>query len=191
MKTPLVPTLRRLAMPVMLTCTAAAVISCSDEGKLGDNDLKVRDDLTQEMASYAQGGASEDAEVIPAEIMAAGEAAYAICAACHGPDGAGLDLGGGMMMAPALAGSPVVNGDPSLSALVILHGIEKEGTDFVGMMAPLAMEDDQLAAVLTYTRNSFGNSAGLVTPEQAAEFRAQWADRTAPVKRAELTELTK
>jgi len=121
--------------------------------------------------------------------MQLGRAAYATCAACHGPDGSGLKAGP-MLMAPSLIGSEMLLGDPELSLLVVLKGIAKEGMDYMGMMAPLGagLDDEKLAAVLTYTRNSWGNSAPAVTVEQAAAARAKYADVNAPagVKRAEI-----
>lgn len=132
----------------------------------------------------AGGGAAIDPEV-----MALGKASYAMCAACHGPDGAGLKVGPALM-APSLIGSKILLGDPDLSLLVTLKGIAKENMDYMGMMASLAagLDDQKLAAVLTYTRNEWGNSAPPVTVEQAAAARAKFGDVNAPagVKRAEI-----
>lgn len=123
----------------------------------------------------------------------AGKTAYMTCSACHNPDGKGLPLGD-KKMAPSLVGSKVVTGDASVLALVILKGIKKEGTEYMGMMAPLeaAYADDQkLADVMTYVRQSFDNKAGAVTKEDAAKYRAQWKDVKEPVTRAKILELTK
>ncbi|MCG8601613.1 MAG: cytochrome c [Verrucomicrobiales bacterium] len=131
------------------------------------------------------------AEIDPA-VMALGKTTYATCAACHGPDGTGLKAGPALM-APSLVGSEMLLGDPDLPLLVVLKGIAKENMDFMGMMAPLAagLDDEKLAAVLTYTRNEWGNSAPAVTVEQAAAARAKFADVDAPagVKRAELQKI--
>ncbi len=123
----------------------------------------------------------------------AGKNAYMTCAACHNPDGKGLPLGD-KKMAPSLVDSKVVTGDASVLALVILKGIKKEGSEYMGMMAPLeaAYADDQkLADVMTYVRQSFDNKAAAVTKEDAAKYRAQWADVKEPVSRAKIEELTK
>jgi mono/diheme cytochrome c family protein len=132
----------------------------------------------------AGGGAALDPE-----MMALGKASYAMCAACHGPDGAGIKVGPALM-APSLIGSKILLGDPDLSLLVTLKGIAKENMDYMGMMASLAagLDDQKLAAVLSYTRNEWGNSAPPVTVEQAAAARAKFADVNAPagVKRAEI-----
>jgi mono/diheme cytochrome c family protein len=122
---------------------------------------------------------------------AAGKMAYMTCSACHNADGQGLPLGD-KKMAPSLVGSKIVNGDPSLLALVILKGIKKEGAEYMGMMAALELaypDDQKLADVMTYVRQSFGNTAAAVTVEDAAKYRAQWQDVKEPVSRAKLAEL--
>lgn len=132
------------------------------------------------------------------EQMKAGQVAAATCLACHGPDGKGLPVGT-MKMAPSLEGSAVVNGDPEVFARVVLKGIKKEGTAYVGMMTPLeasfttdgSVDAAKLAAVMTYVRNSFGNSAAPVTTAQAKAAAEKFKDVKEPVTRAELDALTK
>lgn len=123
--------------------------------------------------------------------MEAGKASYMLCAACHGMDGKGLQAGPSLM-APSLVGSKIATGDPAVFALVVLKGIQKEGTEFLGVMAPLeaALDDEKLAAVMTYVRGSFDNKAAAVTKEDAAKYREQWKDITAPVSRAKIAELS-
>jgi mono/diheme cytochrome c family protein len=142
-------------------------------------------------AAPAAGGAPTPAPAaaIDPAVMALGKQSYMLCAACHGPDGSGLKAGPALM-APSLVGSKLLLGDPDQSLLVILKGIAKENMNFMGVMAPLAagLDDQKLAAVLTYTRNEWGNSAPAVTVEQAAAARAKFAGVNAPagVKRAEI-----
>lgn len=128
-----------------------------------------------------------------AEDNAAGKAAYMTCQACHGPDGKGVALGD-KKMAASLVDSKVVNADASVFALAVLKGIKKEGDAYMVPMAPLEAafaEDAKLAAVLTYVRQSFGNTASAVTAEDVAKYRAQWKDQKEPVTRAKLQELSK
>lgn len=131
--------------------------------------------------------------------MKAGQATAATCMACHGADGQGLPVGA-MKMAPALAGSAVVNGDPELFARVVLKGIKKEGTAYVGMMAPLEgtfkgadgnIDAAKLAALMTYIRNSYGNSAAPVTEAQAKAAAEKFKASAEPVTRAEIDAQTK
>ena len=122
--------------------------------------------------------------------MKIGQTAYANCLACHGVDGKGMQVGPATM-APPLAGSEILLGDPDKTLLIVLKGIQKETTDFMGVMAPLgaSLDDEKLAAVLTYTRNSFGNSAEAVTPEQAAAARAKFTEVPMMLSRSKIDEI--
>lgn len=125
-------------------------------------------------------------------LMKDGQAAFPLCMACHGPDGKGIKAGT-MLMAPSLVGSEIATGDPEVFAAILLKGIKKEGAEYLQVMAPLeaALDDKKLAGVMTYVRNSFDNNASVVTPEQAAEYRAKFKDRKEPFSRAEIAEMTK
>lgn len=125
-----------------------------------------------------------------ADAMALGKTSYALCAACHGPDGKGLQAGPALM-APSLVGSELLlDANPDKALLVVLKGIAKENMNYMGVMAPLAagLDDQKLAAVLTYVRNEWGNSASPVTTEQAAAARAKFSavDAPAGIKRTEI-----
>ncbi|MCB1234864.1 MAG: cytochrome c [Verrucomicrobiae bacterium] len=126
---------------------------------------------------------------VDAAFWQVGQATFATCAACHGPDGKGLQAGPALM-APTMHGSEILLGDPDGPILVVLKGIAKENMNFMGVMAALGagLNDEQIAAVLTYVRNSWGNQAAPVTVEQVAAARAKFADVNAPagVKRAEI-----
>ncbi len=131
---------------------------------------------------------ADEAEM--AKMMEAGKTSYMTCAACHGMDAKGVQAGP-TKLAPTLIESKVALGDPAILALVVLKGIQKEGTEYMMVMAPLAaaLDDEKLAAVMTYVRGSFGNKAAAVTKEDAAKYREQWKDITAPVTRAKIAEL--
>lgn len=131
---------------------------------------------------------ADDADT--AKLMETGKASFMLCAACHGMDAKGVQAGPSKM-APALVDSKIANGDPAVMALVVINGIQKEGTEYLGMMAPLgaALDDEKLASVMTYVRGSFGNKSPAVTPEDAKKYREQWKDTKGPVTRAKLAEL--
>ncbi|MBK1826309.1 c-type cytochrome [Haloferula rosea] len=100
--------------------------------------------------------------------MAKGEKIYGKCIGCHAPDG----KGGGAY--PALAGSDWVVGDTQKFAMIVLNGLSgpsSTGKNWGVMPAQgIGMSPTDLAAVMTYVRNSFGNSVGdVVTSEMAAE----------------------
>jgi len=138
---------------------------------------------------FSMSASADEAET--AKLMETGKASFMLCAACHGMDGKGVQAGPSKM-APTLVDSKVALGDPSIMALVILKGIQKEGTEYLGVMAPLgaALNDEQLASVITYVRGSFGNKAAPVTTADAAKYREQWKDITASVTRAKIAELS-
>lgn len=104
------------------------------------------------------------------------------CFSCHGEDGRGLQMGGGQLMAPSLADNPRVEGSLSILGRIALGGLQGpiQGKTYGGViMAPLNANDDQyIADVLSFVRNSFGNSAPLVTAEKIALLREQDTDRT-------------
>ena len=111
-----------------------------------------------------------------AAAMAQGKKNYEMfCGACHGNDGAGK-LG----QAPPLAGSEIVitKGFHRL-AMIPLEGlagpIKIKNQDWNLNMAPMgaALPDADLAAVLTYMRNSWGNKADEVTADDIKAIRAE------------------
>ena len=105
------------------------------------------------------------------------------CGACHQADGKGLPN-----MAPTLAKSDWVTGDAKRLIGVAVHGlmgpIKVNGKPVEGVppiMPPHGfMKDDQLAEILTYTRNAWGNRAELITKEDIAEYRKRESSRVAP-----------
>ena len=115
-----------------------------------------------------------DAPIDPA-VMDAGKVEYALCQACHGPDGGGIPG-----LAPPLANSEWVSGPVENPIRIVLRGLQGpisvNGVDYnlPLAMSPLAhLSDEQVASVLTYVRNSFGNKASAVTPDQVKAFRGE------------------
>jgi mono/diheme cytochrome c family protein len=98
---------------------------------------------------------------------------------------------------PALAGSDWVTGPSSRPIAILLHGLQGEitvaGAKYnSAMMAygtSVPMSDDEVAAMLTYVRSSFGNSAPPVTPAEVAKVRAATASRTTPWTQKDLEAL--
>jgi mono/diheme cytochrome c family protein len=107
-------------------------------------------------------------------VMEAGKAGFMLCMACHGMNGEGGPLG------PPLAKNEWVTGPVSNLIAIQFRGLNgpvhiggKEYTFPVGMVPVIATQDDAaIAAVLTYARNSFGNQAPAVLPEQVKMLRA-------------------
>ncbi|HEX6397967.1 MAG TPA: c-type cytochrome, partial [Steroidobacteraceae bacterium] len=106
-----------------------------------------------------------------------------VCFACHGPDGRGAPAPGaaGHTIAPPLADSRRVLGDERAAIAIVLHGLEGkvDGVDYGAPMVPMnSYSDAELANVLTYIRNSFGNRAPTVEPTAVAARRAADAGRS-------------
>ncbi|MCG9731639.1 cytochrome c oxidase subunit II [Shewanella sp. Isolate13] len=86
------------------------------------------------------------------ELMAQGEQVYlARCAACHQPNGAGLP---GVF--PSLIGSPMIKGSVAGHVDIVLNG--KAGTAMQAFAKQLTATE--IAAVVTYERNAWGNNSG-------------------------------
>ena len=101
-------------------------------------------------------------------LAARGEKVYsANCVACHQANGQGVP---GAF--PALANSPKVLGKQEEQIDIVLNGVVKNGTP-TAMAAFKQLSDTEVAAVITYTRNSFGNKAedNLVQPKEIAAQR--------------------
>jgi putative heme-binding domain-containing protein len=103
------------------------------------------------------------------------------CATCHQPDGEGLALSG----FPPIAKSPWVNQDEDRLIKLTLKGmygpLELEGRKYPGLtpMTPFGgvLSDEDVSAVLTYVRNSFGNRADPVTASKVKQVREATKDK--------------
>lgn len=127
------------------------------------------------------------AAVAPAATPAAapaagldGKAEYLVCQTCHQETGEGLPN-----LYPPLAGSEWLTGEPEIAIAIVLHGMQGEitvkGQKYNNVMAPWAsLSDAQIAAILTYERSSWGNTAAAVTADQVAAVRAATTSRTTP-----------
>jgi mono/diheme cytochrome c family protein len=109
------------------------------------------------------------------------------CAACHGVDGKGVP---GTF--PPLDGAAWAIGDPERATKIVLHGLmgelEVKGKKYNNVMAPLgaALDDQQIADVLTYVRQNWSNDAAPVSKEQVSKVRKETAARKTMYQPAEL-----
>jgi cytochrome c oxidase subunit 2 len=112
--------------------------------------------VAEQKGAAAAAAASADREWSKDELMAKGEQVYTTnCAACHQANGQGL-----LPAFPAIAGSAIATGDPAAHLSLVLNG--KPGTAMAAYRDIL--NDADMAAVLTYQRNAFGNDAGIIQP---------------------------
>ena len=121
-----------------------------------------------------------------------GERLYGLtCAACHQATGSGV-----AGQCPPLAGSDwVLQKDPAriirivqlgASGPITVSGVEHTPSVVMTPMGSALPEDEDLAAVLTYVRQSWGNKAPSVKPEQVKKVRAEIGGRKDPWTSAEL-----
>jgi mono/diheme cytochrome c family protein len=102
-----------------------------------------------------------------------------LCQGCHQPDGRGLER-----IAPTLIGSALALAPAEIPIRILMNG--KEGA--TGLMPPVGgtLDDDQIAAVLTYVRREWGQGADPVDAAAVAAIRKLSAGRTRPWTEAEL-----
>ncbi|MEM7699434.1 MAG: c-type cytochrome, partial [Verrucomicrobiota bacterium] len=144
--------------------------------------------------SLAKPSASELRPLKPRERVqfSRGRQVYlATCVACHGNDGLGMKL-----VAPPLAGSDWVLGSDERLARVLFHGLNGPITvsgrryaspEVQPMMPPLATLDNKdTAAVLTYIRREWGNTADPISTSRVGRLRIEAQGRTIPWTEAEL-----
>src|SRR5690606_16906072 len=92
------------------------------------------------------------------------------CIACHQVDGSGL-----ANAFPPLAKSDYLNADENRAIDIILNGLSGEitvnGQKFNSAMPAQILDDDQIASVLTYVYNTWGNKGSVITPEMVRARR--------------------
>jgi mono/diheme cytochrome c family protein len=104
-----------------------------------------------------------------------GQAVYQqLCLACHQADGSGVPN-----LNPPLMRNPWTMGPKDVLITQVLNGsngkVEIDGDRFNNTMPPLGtvLTDQQIADVLTYVRNNFGNDGSAVTTAEVKAVRAK------------------
>ena len=126
----------------------------------------------------ANNGGGEDGSGSASQVFAKGKKLYntpGACATCHQPNGMGLATAN----FPPLANSEWVTGSEEVVARIVLHGVQgpmKVGDKEFGLvpMVPTiwtSWSDADIAAVITYIRNEWGNEAPEVSPETIKRIR--------------------
>jgi mono/diheme cytochrome c family protein len=132
------------------------------------------------------GGPGEAAQLDPFQTaMKHGATIFNNCAGCHQATGVGQP---GLI--PPLAGSDWVLGGTERTARIAMFGlagpVTVKGAAFNNVMVPPVMSDGEIADVLTYVRNSWGNSAPMVTKEMVKKVRAAVGAHAGPWQPADL-----
>lgn len=124
----------------------------------------------------AAAAAPGPAASLPQNQMALGRQIYSqTCFVCHQPNGRGVPN-----QIPPLAGSDYLTHDPAELIRLVIQGRSGEivvnGTAYNATMIPQGnLSDEQIAAVLTFVRNNWGNTGSAVTPEQVRKERSHGA----------------
>jgi len=111
------------------------------------------------------------------------------CQQCHQADGRGIEG-----VYPPLADSPWVLGSPERLAHLLILGmsgpLEVLGKTYNGNMPPVGTwKDREIAAVLTYIRQEWGNQAPAIQEDTVTQARKEIGSRSSPYTPAELLQL--
>ena len=108
---------------------------------------------------------------VPEQRILRGQTVYQRnCLTCHQANGQGI-----ANAFPPLANSDYINGNTAQAIKVIMHGLEGpikvNGKLYNSVMPKLNLSDEDVANVLTYIYNNWGNDGTVVTPDQVAAQR--------------------
>ncbi len=148
----------------------------------GEEDLNVFTGQQLKRVYQPEGGAIQELprekRTIPSastveERVEYGQRIYAqVCQACHMADGSGIQ---GAF--PPLAESDFLNEHTDRSISAVVHGLSGEitvnGETYNGVMPRQNLNNEEVANVITFILNSFGNGGGLVTPDEVEQIRNQ------------------
>jgi mono/diheme cytochrome c family protein/glucose/arabinose dehydrogenase len=183
----------RVAIQAMLTLNLwkvsdiTAVVQSAQAANKARGVQEVGRRLLQPAGSAFAGGGGFGVTPEDLALLRQGEGIYAeLCVACHGPEGKGAPVAlapAGTMKAPPLAGSPRVQAHRDFSIKAVMHGLTGpvDGTTYTDVMVPMGANNDEwIAAITSYVRNSFGNTAPVITPADVARVRAAAGNRRTP-----------
>ena len=149
-----------------------------------------RADVLDERPHFGEVASSEAGR--PLDPMQLGQKLFtARCVSCHQQNGQGVPG-----QYPPLAGSSWVLENPQRLKRILLHGLQGPvtvaGNSYNGNMPVFGQvfDDQKVSAVLTYIRNSWGNSAGPISADSVAATRAATAQRATPWTADELLAIT-
>jgi nitrite reductase (NO-forming) len=148
----------------------------------GNENKKIYSGTTQEGIYLPEGGTIQNmpvgkkvvkevvAKTVPEQIKAGKGVFGTTCFACHQSEGQGVPNA-----FPPLAKSDYLNADPKRAIHTIIRGLSGEitvnGKKINSVMPSQNLTDEEIADVLTYVYNSWGNNKTVVTPAMVAEGR--------------------
>lgn len=147
-----------------------ADVVVNSTSKMSEGDLRA---IAVYLKDLPPGLPEPDVAPPPQSGMSAGQAIYAhACVSCHEADGSGAPR-----IYPPLPGNANLQStDPASTLRIILEGVQTVTTPRApnpGSMPAYTkqLSDEEIADVANYIRNSWGNAAPLVTPEQVKKAR--------------------
>ena len=138
-----------------------------DEVYLGDKVANMAPVATAEQASVS-GTLTREQQIKAGEVLFKGT-----CSACHQDQGQGIP---GVF--PPLAGSDFLVADKERAIGIALNGLTGKvtvnGKGYDSVMPPMSqLNDDEIANILTFALNSWGNNGGTISSEQVKAMRAK------------------
>jgi nitrite reductase (NO-forming) len=156
----------------------------------GEENKSIYSGTTQEGIYLPEGGTIQNmpkengttkkniAKTVPEQIQSGKELYGRTCFACHQSEGQGVPNA-----FPPLAKSDFLNANPERAIGAVLHGLSGEitvnGKKFNNVMTSQNLTDEEVADVLTYVYNSWGNNKTVVTPAKVKAVRAKPAPKPA------------
>jgi nitrite reductase (NO-forming) len=158
----------------------------------GDENKKLYSGTIQEGIYLPEGGTIQNmpkeigtvknvvAKTVPEQIKSGKELYGRTCFACHQQEGQGVPNA-----FPPLAKSDFLNANTDRAINAVLHGLSGEvtvnGKKFNNVMTSQNLTDEEVADVLTYVYNSWGNNKTVVTPAKVKVIRAKPAPKVQAV----------
>jgi glucose/arabinose dehydrogenase len=149
-----------------------------DKAKFGDSQLAAMDQRKRTAPNIKMPDEKKDmlvpkgysGVVVEDKLSQGGKLFNTFCSVCHQMDGLGNDR------FPPLDHSEWVIGDKTTLINVILQGLRGEitvkGKSYNNAMPKLHMlKDEEIADILTYIRQNFGNNASAISPNEVAKVR--------------------
>ncbi|MBS0516398.1 MAG: nitrite reductase, copper-containing [Proteobacteria bacterium] len=138
-----------------------------DSVYLGDRSEPNLKAVTAAAKAHAAGTLTKDEQIAAGKQLFTGT-----CSVCHQASGEGLPN-----VFPPLAKSDFLAADPKRAMNIVTHGltgkITVNGKEYDSVMPPMAqLTDDEVANILTYVLNSWGNPGGQYSKEEVAKARA-------------------
>jgi mono/diheme cytochrome c family protein len=170
---------------------AAGYVGTTSGGFRMDNTYAMAGDYTPALPPGAAEGVGAEVQMSPELWLAKGKKLYNNCMACHQVNGQGLP---GQF--PPLVGSEWVTNGTERLAMIALKAVQGpltvKGQQYNLVMTYVGeqnLSDKEVAQVMSYIRNEWGNEGSFVTPAMVAHAREKYADQKTPWVAADLEQV--